>query len=291
MKLRKLIFALSKKFAFGKLSTIILILFLVSKISAQMMVMDPAAQADRQKDFALKKAHNKIMATNVVQTFQMIKQNYDEGVKYRAWMKKVRDHKGGVMGYYKDKTIGRFQGAHTELLDKLEKSFNTEQTQKEKEKIGEGKYISYWGNKLDDIVYEKTDLETILKKKAEKRKKDLEIMKGESEKVKELEEAQIKLSEDAGKLKTQDDYDKWHIKKGVLELEYLRCLYSRWNRERLQKEAERIDFEQSEKTISDMYRASMLNLNKSIIVGRDRRQQKDPLKELKRIPDQSRNSY
>jgi len=281
-----------------KKNIVLFFIIFVSALNAQMsgIVYDPTAQADRNKKTLMDKIHQRFMEQKTVQQMKMLMDNYKEGKKHYEYMKKIKEHKGGVVGYYKEKTVGRFKDFDKELLNGIEKDLNTKATKEERKKAGTSKwYIDSNFESFDKKVGEKLDftdeinaLDKALfeknKKEKEERKKELEKAKDWIQSLNELEKAKKELDKSAEQLNSQDDYDKWDVKSQMIIGEYLKKLAAHSNAQELQRIKEEARIKAFDDKISAMLKAGTGNLAEALSNRREKRKVYDPVKELGRKP-------
>jgi hypothetical protein len=257
------------------------------------VVYDPAAQADRNKMTLIQKAHHAFMEQKIVLQTKMIIQNYEEGKKHYDAMQKIREHKGGVVGYYKEKTVDRFKDTHTEFLGMVEKSMLSNATEEERKKVGEGWFLDKYAKDLDDYLLKKTDfteeIDALFKKKEQSEKKEIEELSAEMETLDDLIQAKQKLDDDAAKLKTQNDYDQWNAKSSLMATDLLKNLNALILQEKINKQREKIAEQTEEQRMNYSIRQGLLSLQSFKEHGdKAPRKKYNALHELQRKPEEER---
>ncbi|PKN01925.1 MAG: hypothetical protein CVU77_03040 [Elusimicrobia bacterium HGW-Elusimicrobia-1] len=86
-------------------------LFCVNSVFAQQIVLDLTAVADRNIQAALYKVHKVFTENKWVENIRILNQNYSESKRFYDTMTELSKHKGGLLGYYQDRAIDRFDRA------------------------------------------------------------------------------------------------------------------------------------------------------------------------------------
>lgn len=284
-----------------KLLLVCLIVFpqvLLAIMGAGDVVYDPAAAADRNKKTLMDKVHQRFMQTKQVQQLKMIVDNYNEGKKHYDYMKKIKEHKGGVVGYYKEKTVDRFKNFDEELLDGIKKDMNTNPTKEERKIVGENWFLDTRYKKFNEAAGKKLDftkeINDLDKRIFEKQKKEAKALNNKIDNtvdnVKDtakLNEAKNKLHKDAEKLKSQNDYDKWDVKSQMIMTDYLKKLVMSQQAQAVQNLNDEKEAKEFDDKIQTMLRAGLGNITESMIRHKEQRRY-DPIEELGRLPQGDR---
>lgn len=244
-----------------KLFLLLITVFFVTQDSYAFLGIDAALGAiSRTTKAAYDQVHQKIIQANWIIQLKTIKQNYEQSKRYYDEMRRLREHRGGIPGYFNERVNSDLSQINQEEYWKMQNWLGSDPE--------ETAYVRKWAEKTDEIIKRKLDFSDKLHEIGKKRDNELE-----------------KVADMASKKKlSQEELNEYNKRTDILQLEYLASIDKgiqkllRGNAEEIAKEWEWI---KKQKIAAEKERERIEAIYKERQQSRER---KDPIMVLEEIP-------
>ncbi len=209
---------------------------------------------------AYERVHQKIVEMNWVVQLKTIKQNYEQSKKYYDETRRLREHRGGIPGYFSERVKRDLSQINKEEYWKMQNWLESDP-----EKTA---YIRKWAKETDEIIKIKLDFSDQIHKIGKKRDTELG-----------------KVADMASKKKlSQEELNEYNKRKGILQLEYLASIdkgIQQLLRDRVEEIAKEWELIRAQKIAAEKERERIEEIYKE---RQEPRERKDPLIILEEVP-------